>query len=245
MTSYTQAKVEAEDEPQGAVSSGKFQKQSPSGFPSPVTLTQAPRLPSFSGEQKGETSFEVWKYQVECLLQNKSLSQQVVANTVQHSLRGKAATIAMCLGPEADLKQLISKLESIFGSVDRNQSLLACFYGARQGESEDVAVWDCRLEHLLNQAATQGSIPLETRSEMLRTQLWSGSKPDLRDLTAHVFDQGNSYEDLLRALRRAEADLQQRGARTGKKGATPNMAAVAVQGSRDEGDQGDLETVNN
>ncbi|XP_046570925.1 uncharacterized protein LOC124279168 [Haliotis rubra] len=64
---------------------------------------------------------------------------------------------------------------------------------------------------------------------MLRTQLWSGSKPDLRDQTAHVYDQGSTFDDLLRALRRAEVDLQLRGGGAKKKISTPSMAAKKIK----------------
>ncbi|XP_071114956.1 zinc finger CCHC domain-containing protein 12-like [Haliotis cracherodii] len=220
MRAYTQTKVKAED--------GSSIPPSIQGTLAPVTLAQAPKVPSFSGDKKGETSFDVWKYHVECLFQNKSFSPQAVVNIVQQSLRGKAATVAMCLGPEADIKQLISKLEATFGSVDRGQSPLANFYSSRQEATEEVALWACRLEHSLLQAEAQGPVPQATRNEMLRTQLWSGSKPGLRDQTAHIYDQGSTVDDLLRALRRAEVDLQQ-GAGAKKKISTPNMAAVSTQ----------------
>ncbi len=195
--------------------------------PPSFSLSQAPKIPAFSGEKKGETSFEVWKYHVNCLTQNGSISPQTVASTVQQSLRGRAATIAMCLGPEADVKQLIAKLDSIFGSVDQGQSLLGKFYSARQDIGEDIATWACRLEYLLNQATQQTPIPTVNRADMMRNQVWSGSRPELRDLSAHTFDTGGSFEDLLRILRRSEADLQQRGTGSHKKSSAPSMAAVA------------------
>ena len=40
------------------------------------------------------------------------------ANKVRKSLRWDAARVAMRLGPETSLHQLISKLKSIYGSID-------------------------------------------------------------------------------------------------------------------------------
>ena len=129
---------------------------------------------------------------------------------VQQSLRGKAATVAMSVGPDGDISEVISKLEDMFGSVVREQSLLSGFYSARQREEENVTSWDCRLEMILNCASTHGSLSVSTRDEMLHNQLWSGLRADLRDKSTYIFDQGGSIGNLLRALRRMEADMIER-----------------------------------
>ena len=181
-----------------------------SEFPSSIMLTQPPKLPLFSGDSKVETTFDVWKYQYHCLLKNESLSSRMLFKIVQQSLRGKAATVAMSVGPDGDISEVISKLEDMFGSVVREQSLLSGFYSARQREDEDVTSWACRLEEILNRASTHGSLSAPSRDEMLHNQLWSGLRADLRDKSTYIFDQGGSFGNLLRALRRMEADMMER-----------------------------------
>ena len=106
MSQYVHAKEE-----QGIPSHGSVR------FPTSVTLTQPPKLPVFSGDKQFDTTFNAWKYHYNCLLKDKSLSSQVLLKAVQQSLRGKAATVAMCLGPDCNVDQLFSKLECMFGSV--------------------------------------------------------------------------------------------------------------------------------
>ena len=45
---------------------------------------------------------------------------------------------------------------------------------------------------------------------MLHNQLWSRLRADPRDKSTYIFDQGGSFGNLLRALRRMEADMMER-----------------------------------
>ena len=98
-----------------------------SEFPSSIMLTQPSKLPSFSGDSKVETSFDVWKYQYHCLLKNESLFSRMLFKVVQQSLRGKVATVAVSVGPDGDISEVISKLEDMFGSVVWEQSSFQVF----------------------------------------------------------------------------------------------------------------------
>ena len=131
----------------------------------------------------------------------------MLIQVVQQSLRGKAATVATSVGPDGDISEIISKLEDMFGSVVREQSLLSVLYSARQREDEDVTPWACRLGWILNRASTHGSLSVSTRDDMLHNQLWSGLRADVRDKSTYIFDQGGSFGNLMRAFRRYEADM--------------------------------------
>ena len=196
-------------------------------FPTSITLSQPPKLPLFSGDKQLDTTFDVWKYHYNCLLNDKSVSSGVLLKAVQQSLRGKAATAAICLGPDCNVAQLVSKLGDMFGSVDRGQSLFSIFYSAHQKENEDVTSWACRLEEILNRASAQSNVSPEVKDEMLRNQLWSGLGTDLRDKSAYIFDQGGSFGELLRALRRMETDMLER---------QPKKSSVVSKGAIHTGD---------
>ena len=106
---------------------------SASGNSGSVKSVFIPKIPTFSGDgSKQDTSYELWKYQVECLLKDKYYSETVVAQSARRSLRGEAGKVAMRLGPDANIKQLMEKMESVFGTVERGESIIEEFYSATQ-----------------------------------------------------------------------------------------------------------------
>lgn len=58
----------------------------------------------------------------------------------------------MRLGPNATVNKIMYKLDSIYGTVEEKETLMANFYSARQQETEDISAWVCRLEDLLSKA---------------------------------------------------------------------------------------------
>ena len=64
-----------------------------------TTVTQYPKLVPFSGEGgKGETSYDLWKYDLQCLLEERIHSHESIRQALRNSLRGRAARTAKMLG---------------------------------------------------------------------------------------------------------------------------------------------------
>ena len=61
---------------------------------------QRPRIPTFSGEEKSEVTFEVWKYEVTCIINDGSYPDTVVLQCIRNSLKGKARALLLTL-PDA------------------------------------------------------------------------------------------------------------------------------------------------
>ena len=59
------------------------------------------KISYFSGDSsaKGHVDFDVWLYEVECLMKSESVSPDAINQVVRHSLKGDAARVAMRLGP--------------------------------------------------------------------------------------------------------------------------------------------------
>ena len=113
---------------------------------------QPPRLATFSGgkDAKGsDTTFELWHYEVKCLMQDKVYPRKLVLHAVRKSLRGEAGEVAMLVGEKATLEQILGKLEGIYGIVEPGENILSEFYAAYQGRDETVSTWGCRLESYL------------------------------------------------------------------------------------------------
>ena len=52
-----------------------------------------PRIPIFSGEDKSEVSFDVWKYEVKCIIREGNYSDTILLQSIRGSLKGKARSL--------------------------------------------------------------------------------------------------------------------------------------------------------
>ncbi|XP_067654078.1 uncharacterized protein [Haliotis asinina] len=186
------------------------QSVTPDVRPVAVAYHQFPKLPLFSGDFQGkDTSFDLWTYEVDCLLKSTNYTPDVMDQAIRHSLKGEAARVAMRLGSKASTQDLLNKLYSIYGTVQRKEALLAQFYSASQGETEDVATWGCRLEHLLSKVTDHHTISFQDQDDMLRNMLWGGLRPSLKSVSGHKFDSIPTFDGLRISLREIEYDMKQ------------------------------------
>lgn len=172
-------------------------------------LEKNPRLPIFSGDKKGDTNFDLWKYEVQCLLK-ENYCESVISQAIRRSLKGDAARIVMVLGPDANITDILSKFESVYGTIHSKATVLSKFYSARQQEEENVAAWGCRLEDLLNQARKEGLVQTAAVNDMLKNMFYEGLRPELKDTTAFIFDKTQNFDDLRHEIRIKEEEMIQR-----------------------------------
>ena len=195
------------------------------------------KISYFSGDSsaKGHVDFDVWLYEVECLMKSESVSPDAINQVVRHSLKGDAARVAMRLGPAANVYQLIDKLKSVFGVVASSETLMAQFYNSRQGECESVSAWSRRLDNIIGQALTQGEVHSSDIDRMLRSRFWHGLRRDLKDCSGHKFDTAHSFDHLVTELRSIEQDRHERNIQplASKKPTPGKMAAVTSTESPD------------
>lgn len=164
-----------------------------------------PRISVFSADNKGDTTYELWRYEVTCLMKENYLPE-VITQAVRKSLRGEAGRIAMRLGINASVEEIVAKMDSIYGIIDNKEILLAQFYSARQKEDETVSDWSCRLEDLLNKAIQKGEVNKKDANKMLCTMFYNGLRPALKDISGHKYDQIHNFDELRVALRIIEQD---------------------------------------
>ena len=176
--------------------------------PSTVTVPiQIPRIPVFTGENtKGELSFDLWKYEVKCLLMDKTYSPDIIASAVKKSLRGEAGRVAMRSGPAASTADLMEKLENVYGTLELREGILAQFYSAKQQPEENVIKWGCRLEDILAKAIEKGLVDPSNRNEMLRNMFWTGLNQSLKDISGHKYDSIYDFDKLRTAVRIIESE---------------------------------------
>ncbi|XP_063438199.1 uncharacterized protein LOC134719148 [Mytilus trossulus] len=168
-----------------------------------------PKLPIFSGDDKGDdVSYDLWRYQVACLIK-ENYRHEIIAQAIRRSVHGEASRIVMRLGVEATVDDVIDRMDCIFGSVDVKEVLLAQFYTACQGADEDVSSWGCRLEEILNKALQRGKIYEQDTDDMLRSKFWKGLRPELRKVSIHKFDRIKEFNQLLISMREIEEQHRQ------------------------------------
>ncbi len=203
---------------------------------------QPPKLSNFSGDPsaKGEVSFDHWRWEVDCHVHDALYSSDAIRQAIRKSLKGNAGGIAKRLGADASIKEILGKLDTVYGTVESGESLLAEFYAATQDKKEDVAAWSCRLEDLLEkaeEASQQSPRSPEEREMILRSRFWMGLQQQLKDSSRHKYDTIQNYDKLRVEIRQIEHEHRLRdnqGKDTKGSGqAQVKMSAAAAASSTD------------
>lgn len=166
-----------------------------------------PQVSYFSGESgKGEVEFEVWKYEVGCLVRSGMYMDSVVLEAVRKSLKGKARLVLLHLGEWATIREIINEMEGIYGNVCSVEKLKEKFYSAGQKEGETVVDYSFRLEQLL--CSSKIDLDRGARDEMLRSRLWSGLRSqELKNVSRFKYETVRDYAQFRKELRQIEQDL--------------------------------------
>ena len=171
-----------------------------------------PKITYFSGEEpkpKNEATYEEWRYEVECIKKDGIYSEQIIAQAVRKSLKGPAKRVLLPLGPSVSIKDMLSRLEGVFGNVATGESILQEFYTASQKADESVTAWGLRIEEILQKAVIKGNVKDSDTNEMLKNIFWKNLRNDrLKNATRAKFESIQSFELLRRAVRAEEYDMK-------------------------------------
>lgn len=106
----------------------------------PSVAIKQPKISVFTGEVhvgKVDTDYDMWRYEVKCLIAGKIHSLDSISQAVRRSL--EAGKIVMYLRLLADLNKILHKLDNVYGAVKLNESLLAKFYSAHQRQDKEAS----------------------------------------------------------------------------------------------------------
>lgn len=172
--------------------------------------SQTPRISIFYGDvdtlTKGEVVYDQWKYEVLSLLRTRLHKEDVLLQAIRRSLKGEALKVLTRLRTDTSIREILDKLDSVYGVVDTKESILARFYAARQGETEDIATWSCRLEDLLAKAVEKELVQPREVNDMLKGMLWTGMRSDLKSIFGYKVDQIDDFDRLRVELRKLETE---------------------------------------
>ena len=150
---------------------------------------------TFAGNEtaKGGCHYDLWKYEVECLVKDGAHREEVIRQAIRRSLKGEAAHVLKRLGPQATVTQILQKFDGVYGMVEAGEDTLAEFYSAKQEKGEEVSAWGCRLEELLDRAMNVGK---KDTDEMLHKRFWMGLLPKLKEASRHKYDTITDFDRL-------------------------------------------------
>ena len=171
-----------------------------------------PKFTAFSGEEprpKTEASYEEWRFEVKCLIEEGEYSEHVIAQAIRKSLRGWAKRELASLGVSPSVEMMLNRLENAFGNVASGQSLLQEFYSTSQKQDEIAVAWGLRLEEILQKASEKGLVRAEDKDEMLRNKFWRSLRSDrLKNKTMVQFHKGLDFVSLRKAVREEEHEMK-------------------------------------
>lgn len=170
------------------------------------TYRPPPRISLFSGTAK-DTAFDLWKYEVNCLISENTYSPEEILLAIRRSVKDNAARVLMHMGKGVTVQNIITKFDSVFGSIDRGQSLLSAFYSAKQEVSEDVTTFASRLEDLLSKAVEAGYVKPTDTNSMLCSSFYTGLNSQLKSISGYKFEKYTSFDELLVEVRRLESEF--------------------------------------
>lgn len=184
-----------------------------SDFDRSFSSMKVPKLSEFSGE--GASEFEIWKYDVNCLINEGVYPTHIIREAMRRSLKGVARGVLLHLGESASVSDILTELEGVYGNVRPAEKLKEMFYSESQREGESVADYSLRLERLLSRVPE--TLDRYSRNEMLRNRLWSGLRDqELKNVSRYLFERVIDFNTLRRQLRAIEDDLKpQKVSKTG------------------------------
>ena len=171
-----------------------------------------PKFSVFSGEEpkpKTESSFDEWKYEVNCIRRDDTYKETEVAQAIRKSLKGQAKKVLLPMGTSASVSTIMDRLEGVFGNVATGESVLQEFYTATQKSDESVTAWGLRLEEILQKAVDKGHVRLDEKNDMLKTKFWRCLRSDrLKTATRIHYETMSSFELLRKKVRAEEYEMK-------------------------------------
>lgn len=135
------------------------------------------RLRSFSGKiprPPNEPDFDAWRASVKFLLDDPSVSDLSRTRRILDSLLPPAADVIKHVNPQSSPSVYLELLESVYGSVEDGEELLAKFMTMLQNQGEKPSSYLHRLQVMLSATVRRGGIAERERDRSLLKQFCRG-----------------------------------------------------------------------
>lgn len=169
-----------------------------------------PKISTFTGQdkEKGDVDFAQWSFKVKTYLEGHT--EKSMREAIIRSLKGNAASTVRMLGTAASVKEILGKIEKVYGSVSTSDTMFFDLYHLEQQQQEGVQTFVSRVEVAIDkirahypEVMTQSQVDLN-----LKDRLFGGLKNDLKNSLWYPYDRdGTDYTELMAAARKAEAEV--------------------------------------
>lgn len=168
---------------------------------------QFPRLSIFFGEEgKGEVTYQTYKYEIECLLQEKKYPEDQILLAIRRSAKGQAADILRRLGTKAWVEDILRKFDSSFGQIDSRELIMKKFYAIEQKPKETLISYAARVEELFSQAVEAGALA-PTQEKILKSVFYQGLSQPLKQFGNLKYETVADYDRFKVEMRKIESEL--------------------------------------
>ena len=173
---------------------------------------EALRIPTFSESTppgKNEATFAQWIHEVRDA--QARFSEPTIRNWISRSLRGPPADVVRNLGPQASVKDILHKMETMHGAgAVAPFDVMMKLFSLSQEKTETVTNYAIRLETTI--ASIHQDHPYQMTLAYVeasrRDRFFQGLKRSYRDSLRYLYDTGAPYESILRAARKTEAEAE-------------------------------------
>ncbi|XP_053372981.1 uncharacterized protein LOC123532109 [Mercenaria mercenaria] len=171
-----------------------------------------PKLSNFYGEDnKGDVTYEAFKYEIQSLLSEKVFTEAQIMLGVRRALRGTASDIVRRLGTGISIRDILKKLDSTYGNIESQESIMKKFYSCVQG-LDTINNYAAKLEDLYSKAIELGAIT--RREDLLKQVLYQGLRIELKHIAQYKFETIPDYDRFKIELRKLEAEMKSADGKT-------------------------------
>jgi hypothetical protein len=103
-----------------------------------------------------------------------ALKKKILIQSIRRSLRGTSKTMLIPLGEKANVQNILSKLDILFGKISTNGMIMQDCFNTCQLPGECAASFACRLETMLQNATDKtGYLNQASKNDLIRHTFWT------------------------------------------------------------------------
>jgi hypothetical protein len=106
---------------------------------------------------------------VKCILREGNYTGSSVLHAIRESLKGKARSLLLSLSEHATAKNIIDKLDGVYGNVYSSEALLKKCFKEIQQPNQTVTEYGMKLESIIQSAVEKGDISIVAKNQMLKS----------------------------------------------------------------------------